>query len=158
MLHDGVGHAVDRSAARGVAGRPPLERLPAYAGSAYARLRSGADDAAAAVRSYRRPVTDGRTDRLAATGGGRRSAAVPLLIVCLGRHRTAAGANQGHRAAGARRTCWSCVAALALLLRRRAPLAGWSRSPRLAIGGYLLPGYPYGPILFAGPVGGLRGG
>jgi signal transduction histidine kinase len=75
--------------------------------------------------------------------------AVPLLAVCLGGTH-AAGDNQGdlpHTYAYA----LAGLAALTLLLRRRAPLAGLSVAAA-ATGAYLLLDQPYGPILFAGPV------
>jgi signal transduction histidine kinase len=74
--------------------------------------------------------------------------AVPLLVVCLGGTH-AAGDNQGtvphtygYLLAG--------LAALTLLLRRRAPLAGMSAAA-VATAAYLLLDQPYGPILFALP-------
>ncbi|HST64176.1 MAG TPA: histidine kinase [Mycobacteriales bacterium] len=75
--------------------------------------------------------------------------AVPLLVVCVGGTH-AAGANQGtHPAAYA--YVLAGLAALTLLLRRRAPLAGLALAALLT-GAYLLLDQPYGPILFAGPI------
>jgi signal transduction histidine kinase len=74
--------------------------------------------------------------------------AVPLLAVCLGGTHGAA-ANQAsttHTYA----YVLAGLAALTLLLRRRAPLAGLSLAA-LATGAYLLLDQPYGPILFVGP-------
>jgi signal transduction histidine kinase len=74
--------------------------------------------------------------------------AVPLLVVCLGGTH-AAGDNQATTPAGYAYVL-AGLAALTLLLRRRAPLAGLSLAA-LATGAYLLLDQPYGPILFAGP-------
>ena len=74
---------------------------------------------------------------------------VPLLVVCLGGTR-AAGAGQAQVPGGSAYVL-AAVAALSLLLRRRAPLAGLAVAA-LATGAYLLLDHPYGPILFAGPV------
>jgi signal transduction histidine kinase len=74
--------------------------------------------------------------------------AVPLLVVCLGGTH-AAGVNQGtipHSSAYA----LAGLAALTLLLRRQAPLAGMAAAA-LVTGAYLLLDQPYGPILFVGP-------
>ena len=74
--------------------------------------------------------------------------AVPLLVVCLGGTH-AAGANQGttpHTSAYVQ----AGLAALTLLLRRRAPLAGLSAAA-VATAVYLLLDQPSGPILFVGP-------
>ncbi len=74
--------------------------------------------------------------------------AVPLLVVCLGGTH-AAGDTQSstpHPYAYA----LAGIAALTLLLRRRAPRAGLSVAA-LATVAYLLLDQPYGPILFVGP-------
>ncbi|HEY6747550.1 MAG TPA: sensor histidine kinase [Mycobacteriales bacterium] len=75
--------------------------------------------------------------------------AVPLLIVCLGG--THAAGNNQDVTPDASAYVLAGLAALTLLLRRRAPLAGLSAAA-LATGAYLLLDQPYGPILFAGPV------
>ncbi len=74
--------------------------------------------------------------------------AVPLLVVCLGgTHGAAANrSDPTHTYA----YVLAGLAALTLLLRRRAPLAGLSLAA-LATGAYLLLDQPYGPILFVGP-------
>ncbi|HEV7655387.1 MAG TPA: histidine kinase [Mycobacteriales bacterium] len=75
--------------------------------------------------------------------------AVPLLVVSLGGTHGAAEnqATVPHGYAYA----LAGLAALTLLLRRRAPLAGLSIAA-VATGAYLLLDQPYGPILLAGPV------
>src|SRR3954447_9040133 len=63
----------------------------------------------------------------------------------------AAADNQGLPQPGAAAYLLASVAALALLVRRRAPLVALAVCG-LAISGYLLHGYPFGPVLFTGPV------
>jgi signal transduction histidine kinase len=74
--------------------------------------------------------------------------AVPLLVVCLGG--THAAAENQASVPQPYAYLLAGVAALTLLLRRRAPLAGMTAAA-LATGGYLLLGQPYGPILLVGP-------
>ncbi len=75
--------------------------------------------------------------------------ALPLLVVCLGGTHPA-GANQGNPPDALGYVLVS-VAALSLLLRRRAPLAGVTIAA-VATGVYFGTGQPYGPILFVGPI------
>jgi signal transduction histidine kinase len=75
--------------------------------------------------------------------------AVPLLVVCLGGTRPA-GANQDNLPHALGYVLVS-VAALSLLLRRRAPLAGVTIGAA-ATAVYFATGEPYGPILFVGPL------
>ena len=75
--------------------------------------------------------------------------AVPLLVVCLGGTHPA-GANQDNPPDALGYVLVS-IAALSLLLRRRAPLAGISVAA-IATGVYFGTGEPYGPILFVGPI------
>jgi signal transduction histidine kinase len=74
--------------------------------------------------------------------------ALPLLVVYLGGTH-AAGENQGN-APHTVGFVLAAVAALSLLLRRRAPLAGITVAT-VASGLYFLLDQPYGPILFTGP-------
>jgi signal transduction histidine kinase len=73
-----------------------------------------------------------------------------LLLLCLV-GTGAAARNQGLPHPGPAAYALAVVAALALLLRRRMPLAVLAVCG-VAIGGYLLLGYPFGPILLTGPV------
>jgi signal transduction histidine kinase len=72
-----------------------------------------------------------------------------LLLVWVGTG--AAAENQGLPQPGVPAYLLGSIAALALLVRRRAPLVALAVCG-LAIGGYLLHGYPFGPVLFTGPV------
>ena len=62
-----------------------------------------------------------------------------------------AAANQGLPQPGPAAYALASVAALALLLRRRAPLVALAFSGA-ALSTYLLLGYPFGPVLLTGPV------
>ena len=103
-------------------------------------------DAPRACSSYGRHVQTART-------GWQRLwiliPAVPLLIVCLGGTHPA-GANQ-HNSPHAFGYVLVAIAALSLLLRRRAPLAGVTIAA-VATAVYFGTGEPYGPILFVGPI------
>jgi signal transduction histidine kinase len=72
-----------------------------------------------------------------------------LLLVWVGTG--AAADNQGLPPPGAPAYLLGSLAALALLVRRRAPLVALAVCG-VAIGVYLLHGYPFGPVLFTGPV------
>jgi signal transduction histidine kinase len=76
-------------------------------------------------------------------------AALLLLLCWVGTG--AAARNQGLPQPGVPAYALATVAALALLLRRRAPLVTLA-VVGAAIGGYLLLGYPFGPVLLTGPV------
>jgi signal transduction histidine kinase len=74
------------------------------------------------------------------------------LLLVLGWVGTGAAAeNQGFSQPGTPAYALVTVAALALLVRRWAPLVTLAVCAA-AIGGYLLLGYPFGPILLTGPV------
>jgi signal transduction histidine kinase len=76
-------------------------------------------------------------------------AAVLLLLCWVGTG--AAARNQGLPHPGAAAYALASVAALALLVRRRWPLVTLAVCGA-AISGYLLLGYPFGPVLLTGPV------
>jgi signal transduction histidine kinase len=126
----------------------PLVRRSAYADDV------GATTPGWPLRSYRRqvPVSTAPEDRRrlpADRWWDVGPAALLLLLTWVGTG--AAARNQELPVPDAGAYALASVAALSLLLRRRAPLLALAVCG-LAIGGYLLRGYPFGPVLLTGPV------
>jgi signal transduction histidine kinase len=105
-------------------------------------------------RTYRRrvPVTAAPVARGRLPADWWWDAGPAALLLVLGWVGTGPAAqNQGLPHPGAPAYALVTVAALALLVRRRAPLVTLAVCG-VAIGGYLLLGYPFGPVLLTGPV------